>query len=172
MDTIEFNVYEDFEQGLADKFSAFAATLTTPCIVLIDIESQGGYTEVLREMEEVIKAKKKEGFVFVTYVTNYAYSCGLFLYLLGDVKDCSEDARFMFHSSGFDLKDETGRLVSTDLVEMLEILEADDELTNRILAENTTVAPEMIEILKKNDNFLSKEDLIYLGFMKREYELI
>jgi ATP-dependent protease ClpP protease subunit len=169
MDTVEFNVYEDFEQKLADRFAAFMAGLTTPCTVLIDIESCGGYTEVLRDMEAIVTQKKTEGFIFVTNVEDYAYSCGMFLFLLGDVKMCADGARFMYHAAGFDVFD---RLTSSDLREMITVLEAEDALTNRILAENTTVAPEMLEILKKNDNFLSKEDLIYLGFMEREYELI
>lgn len=169
MDTVEFNVYEDFEQGLADRFIAFLNALTAPCIVLIDIESCGGYTEVLAEMEQAITAKKAESYQFITNVDDHAYSCGLFLFLLGDIKLCSDTARFLYHSSGFDVAE---RLTSTDLREMLEVLDEADALTDRILAENTKADPGMIEILKKNDNFLSKEDLIYLGFMEREYELI
>lgn len=170
MDTVEFNVYEDFEQGLADRFAAFMSGLLAPCTVAIDIESCGGYTDVLAQMEQIISAKKVEGYVFVTNVEDHAYSCALFLFLMGDIKMCSESARFMYHSSGFTLENE--RLTSTDLIEMLSILEADDALTNKILAENTTVQPGMLEILKKNDNYLSKSDMVFLGFMQEEYELI
>jgi ATP-dependent protease ClpP protease subunit len=169
MDTVEFNVYEDFEQALADRFAAFMAGLQSPCTVLIDIESCGGYTEVIKEMEALITLKKNEGFVFFTNVETFAYSCGMLLFLLGDVKTCSDSANFLYHSSGMFLMD---RITATDAREILEMLEEDDLFTERILAENTTVAPAMLEILKKNDNFLSKEDLIYLGFMEREYELI
>lgn len=169
METVEFEVYEDFDQPLADRFAAFMSGLKNPCTVLIDIESCGGYTEVLAQMEQVISEKKAEGYIFITNVEEYAYSCGLFLFLLGDVKMCADDARFMFHSSGFDVMD---RLTSTDLKEMLQVLEASDALTNKILDENTNIQPGMLEILKKNDNFLSKEDMIYLGFMEKEYELI
>ncbi len=169
METIEFNVYEDFEQELADRFTAFMAGLKAPCTVLIDIESCGGYTEVIKEMEALITAKKEEGYVFFTNVEDFAYSCGMLLFLLGDVKTCSDSAKFLYHSSGLD---PMGRITATDAREILEMLEEDDLFTERVLAENTTVAPEMLEILKKNDNFLSKEDLIYLGFMEREYELI
>jgi len=169
METVEFNVYEDFEQALADRFAAFMAGLKTPCTVLIDIESYGGYTGVIKEMESLITQKKAEGYVFFTNVEDYAYSCGMFLFLLGDVKTCSDSANFLYHSSGIFLME---RLTATGAREILEMLEEDDLFTERVLAENTTVAPEMLEILKKNDNFLSKEDLIYLGFMEREYELI
>lgn len=169
METVEFNVYEDFEQGLADRFVAFLNALTAPCVVLIDIESCGGYTEVLAEMEQAIRAKKAEGYKFITNVEDYAYSCGLFLFLLGDIKLCSDSARFLYHSSGFEVFD---RITSTDLRQMLEVLDEADALTDRILAENTKADRGMIEILKKNNNFLSKEDLIFLGFMEREYELI
>lgn len=168
MDEVEFLVHEDFEQPLADRFASFIAGQKSPCTIVLDIKSPGGYTEVLEEMEALITQKKSEGFVFITNVDEYAYSCGMFLFILGDVRLCAEDARFMFHSSGFDLKDE--RLTSTDLKQMLELLESDDIFMNRVLAENTAVQTGMLEILKKNDNFLSKEDLIFLGFMEREYE--
>ena len=55
---------------------------------------------------------------------------------------------------------------------MLEVLEEADAFTARILAENTTVAPGMQDVLNKNDNFLNREDLIFLGFMESEYEQI
>ena len=170
METVAFKVYEDFEQALADRFLAFMAKLKTPCMVVLDIESCGGYVEVLRQMESVISQKKAEGFVFTTNVENYAYSCALFLFLLGDLRFCSDNARFLYHSSGFQIKDE--RLNSTDLADMLEVLQRDDEFTNSVLLKNTTIQPEMLEILKKNDSFLTKSDLIFLGFMKKEYELI
>lgn len=170
MDEIEFLVHEDFEPALADRFAAFMGGLQKPCTVVLDIESPGGYTEVLESMEAIIKAKKAEGYVFVTNVDDFAYSCGMFLFLLGDIKLCDDNARFMYHSSGFDLRGIDDRLTSTDLREMLELLESDDEFTNRVLSENTTVQPGMLEILKKNDNFLSKQDLIFLGFMESEYE--
>src|SRR5690349_20264135 len=103
MEEVEFNVYEDFSQPLADRFAAFMGTLTKPCIVSIDIESFGGYTEVLKEMGAIINQKKTEGYVFSTHVENFAYSCGMLLFLFGDIKTASDTARFMFHSSGFDI---------------------------------------------------------------------
>lgn len=169
MEEVEFLVHEEFEQPLADRFAAFISGLTKPCIVSIDIESPGGYTEVLREMGGLIAQKKAEGFVFKTNVDDYAYSCGMLLFIMGDIKTASDTAKFLFHSSGFNVFD---RLVSADLREMLEALEADDAFIEQVIAENTTLDSGMYEILKKNDNFLSREDLIFLGFMEREYELI
>lgn len=168
MDEVEFIVHEEFKQPLADRFASFMAGLKTPSIVSIDIESPGGYAEVLREMEKVISAKKKEGYVFITNVDVRAYSCALFLFLLGDIRLCDDNAKFLFHSAGFDVKQ---RITSADVSEMMEVLQVEDAMTDKILSENTKVQPEMLEILKKNDNFLSKEDLIFLGFMDREYEL-
>jgi ATP-dependent protease ClpP protease subunit len=168
MEEVEFNVYEDFSQPLADRFVAFMGTLTKPCIVSIDIESHGGDAWVLMEMGALIAQKKSEGYVFSTNVENFAYSCGLFLFLIGDIKTASDTARFMFHSAGFTVDE---RLTSTDLREMLDIVEECDAFVEELIAENTNLQPGMYEILKKNDNFLNKEDLIFLGFMEREYEL-
>ena len=169
MEEVEFLVHEEFEQPLADRFSKFIAGLSKPCIIYIDIESCGGFTEVLKQMGALIDIKKSEGYVFKTNVDDYAYSCGMLLFLMGDIKTASVVARFLFHSSGFDVFD---RLTSTDLRDMLEMLEEDDAFIEKVLSENTTLEPGMYEILKKNDNFLSRQDLIFLGFMEDEYELI
>lgn len=169
MEEVEFLVHEEFEQPLADRFNGFIAGLSNPCIISIDITSCGGYTEVLKQMGGLIDAKKSEGYVVKTNVDDYAYSCGMLLFLMGDIKTASSEARFLFHSSGFDVFD---RLTSTDLRDMLEMLEEDDAFIEKVLSENTTLDPGMYEILKKNDNFLSRQDLIFLGFMEDEYELI
>lgn len=169
METVEFKVHGDFEQPMADRFVAFLNGLTEPCAVRIDIRSLGGYVYILEEIEQAICAKKVEGFIFLTNVDEYAYSCGMFLFLLGDIRTCADTANFMYHAPGFVVDD---RITSTDLKEMLQVLENDDALVDKILSENTTVQPGILEILKKNDNYLSKEDLIFLGFMEKEYELI
>jgi ATP-dependent protease ClpP protease subunit len=169
MEEVEFLVHEEFEQPLADRFNNFIAGLSKPCVISIDITSCGGYTEVLKQMGALIDAKKSEGYVVKTNVNDYAYSCGMLLFLMGDVKTASLEARFLFHSSGFDVFD---RLTSTDLRAMLEMLEEDDAFIEKVLSENTTLDAGMYEILKKNDNFLSRQDLIFLGFMEDEYELI
>lgn len=168
METIEFQVYEDFDQPLQDKFEAFAATLVEPCMVVIDIESFGGYVRVLKAMKTIIDAKKAEGFVFVTNVDTFAYSCGLFLFLMGDVKTCSDNADFLFHSAAVE---PWGRVTSTIAREMAEELEACDEVTDEILAQCTSIDTGLLNILKNNENFLGKEDLIYAGLMEREYNL-
>jgi ATP-dependent protease ClpP protease subunit len=162
----EFLVHEDFTESLLARFNAFCDTLAEPCAVVFDIRSQGGHTEVLKAMESKISELKAKGFLIITSVNEFAYSCGLFLFLLGDIKTCDDAARFLFHASGFDI--EVDRLVLEDLLEMAEILQADDVFVRRIIAENTELPAGMFEILKKNDNFLSKNDLVFLGLMPEE----
>lgn len=169
METAEFLVHEDFTHDLLERFDLFLTALTEPLAVVFDIESHGGETEVIKAMEARISELKKAGFVIITNVENYAYSCGLFLFMLGDIKTCSENARFLFHTSGFDVFD---RLVLDDVLEMAEVLKADDVFVRRLIAENTNLSADMFEILRKNDNFLSRQDLIFLGFMENEYEPI
>lgn len=169
METIEFKIHEDFLQQLADRFNAFIKMLVNPCIIVLDIQSCGGYVQVLEDMEPLIKQKKAEGYIFVTNVDNYAYSCGLYLFLLGDIKLCDDEARFMYHSAGLDLNQ---RVTIHDVREIAQELEHCDQVANRIVKENTTATPEILSMLNRNENYLSKEDLIYLGFMEREYELI
>lgn len=169
MEIVDFEVKEEFTVQLADRFEAFINGLTTPCVIAIDIESIGGRVDVLERMEILITQKKNEGFVFATNVDLYAYSCGLYLFILGDIKTASETANFLYHAPGFEVFQ---RVVSNDLREMLQELEASDLFVARITAENTTATPEVLNFLKKNENYLNKEDLIYFGFMQRDYELI
>lgn len=162
----EFLVHEDFKPVLLTRFEAFCDTLVEPCAVVFDIRSQGGHTEVLKAMEAKISELKENGNLIITSVNEFAYSCGLFLFLLGDIKTCDNSARFLFHASGIEIESE--RLVLDDLLEMAEILQADDVFVRRIIAENTELPDGMFEILKKNDNFLSKNDLVFLGLMPEE----
>lgn len=166
MEIVEFKVHEDFDGPLLQRFNAFCDTLAEPIAVVFDIKSHGGYTEVLKPMEAKISELKERGFLIITSVNEFAYSCGLFLFLLGDIKTCDNNARFLFHASGIKIDDE--RLVLDDLLEMAEILQADDVFVRRIIAENTELPDGMFEILKKNDNFLSKNDLVFLGLMPEE----
>lgn len=168
MEVVNFDVHESFEKSLSDRFSNFMAALKTPCVVALDIESAGGLCEVLEDMEAIIAQKKEEGFVFKTHVENYAYSCGFFFYLLGDVRTCSNWAEFFFHAGGYDV--ENRRLSSRDLLEMAEELAPFDLMVDRVLAEHTTVTPEIKDFLLRNETFLSKQDMINFGFMLAEYE--
>lgn len=168
MEIVNFDVHEDFESGLSDRFSSFIATLKSPCVVAIDIESPGGHCEVLEDMEILIAQKKSEGFVFATHVELYAYSCGFFLYLLGDVRTCSDHADFFFHAGGYNIED--SRLSTRELLAMAEELIPFDTMVDRILADHTTVAPEIKDFLLRNETFLSKQDMINFGFMLAEYE--
>jgi ATP-dependent protease ClpP protease subunit len=169
MEMKEFRIDTDFDDTLLSKFKAFISSITTVCILAFDIESYGGYCYVLGEMKKIIDAKKKEGFVILTNVDNYAYSAGFFFYLLGDIKYCAEDADFLFHPAGYDVN---GRLIADDLRGMLEDAERFDILIKEIIDENTGVKPEALSFLIRNENFLSREDLIYLGFIEAEYKLI
>lgn len=169
MEEVRFDVHEDFESGLADRFSQFINSLNAPCIVTVDIESCGGRCEVLESMESLIAQKKAEGYVFKMHVELYAYSCGLFLFLLGDVRTCSDHAEFYFHAGGYDLG--FVRLTSRDLNEMAQELAPFDAMVDRILAEHTTVTAEIKDFLLRNETFLSKQDMVNFGFMLAEYEL-
>lgn len=169
METVGFEVYAEFDSDLSASFSEFMSSLTSPCMVVLDIKSYGGFCWVLEEMETAIKAKKAEGYVFVTNVEEYAYSCGLFLFLLGDIRTCSDYAEFLYHAAAIWSFE---RITSTVASEMLEELQRADEIGHRIIEENTTADPNIMAILEKNENFLSRTDLIFLGFMENEYELI
>lgn len=170
MEEVKFDVHEDFENGLSERFSQFINSLNAPCVITIDIESCGGRCKVLESMESLIALKKAEGYVFNTHVETYAYSCGFFLFLLGDVRTCSDYADFFFHAGGYDIG--FARLTSRDLNEMAQELAPFDAMVDRVLAEHTSVTPEIKDFLLRNETFLSKQDMVNFGFMLAEYELI
>jgi len=169
MEVKEFKIDRDFDNVLLSKFKAFIATATAACILAFDIESPGGYCHVLKSMKEILDEKKAQGYIIATNVDKYAYSAGFFFYLLGDLKYYAEEAEFLFHPAGYYTEH---RLVAADLREMLEEAELFDELLIEIVKESTNVDPQALSFLMKNENYLTPADLIYLGFIEAEYELI
>ena len=162
-DIILFEVKEDFTDELKDKFTAFIESLKTPSLVLMDVESYGGYVHVLKSMIQEIEQKKKEGFAFVTHVENYAYSCGFLLYLIGDIKTAGNDSKFMFHPIGFKTDE---RITSYSAQEMMQQLQVEDDFVYRLFKENTEIDANFFDAIKKNDVFLTKNDLINLKIIK------
>jgi len=168
MEAVEILVHEDFEDALLERFTSEMEALTEPCVIAIDIKSNGGYIHILEPMVDLIKAKKEAGFVIITNVDEYAYSCGFILFLVGDIKTVAEKAELMYHDAGLEVED---RLTSSDAKEIYEILSKCDEVIDKIVLENTELSLEMFSILKKNTTFFNREDLIYLGIMQNEYSL-
>jgi len=165
---VEIEIKQKFEEPLLNLFNSKLEGLTNPCVIVLDIESVGGEVRILEAMEQRINQMKNDGFVFATNVDNYAYSCGFMLFLLGDIKTVSENAELMHHSAGVDISD---RLTAADAKEIYDVLALCDQLTERIIFENTEITQENYRILKKNDTFLDRTDLINLGIMKNEYNL-
>jgi ATP-dependent protease ClpP protease subunit len=166
---VEINIKEKFEEDLLKRFSEEMEALTVPEIILCNIESAGGYCHILEAMCNIVEKKKAEGFIFVTDVENYAYSCAFIFWLLGDIRFCSDTSELMYHAAGVSF-DKNERITAKDAKEIFEGLDYFDQIFDKI-ALSTGVAPEMFEIIKKNETFFSKKDLIYLGIVKEEYEI-
>lgn len=167
MEVVEIEIKQNFEEPLLKQFMSSVENLIDPCIIVLDIESNGGEVRILEAMESKIKEMKSKDFVFVTNVDNYAYSCGFMLFLLGDIKTVSDTAEVMHHSAGLIIDE---RLTASDAKEIYETLNICDQLTERIIFENTNITAENYRILKKNDTFLDRTDLINLGIMQNEYK--
>lgn len=167
MEEVEvFNVDGYFDSGLSQRFSDFCAKLSTPGIVVLEIESVGGEVQCLKDMSEKIIALKEQGFVFVTSVKDYAYSCGFLLLMLGDILDVADTAQVLYHPVGIEVFE---RLTATDAKEIFEILKEADDFANELLLNNTNITPENFAFLKKNEVFMDKNDLIHLGLMEANY---
>ena len=168
MEVKEIIIKGAFDDQMLTSFERAINAMTSPCMIGLDIESNGGAGYVLEAMCHIISEKKKEGYVFLTNVDKYAYSCGFLLFMLGDIMITNDNARFMYHDIGLEIKD---RLTASDAKEIYEALLPQDEFFNKIVLENTNLTPAMFSLLKKNTTFFNKEDLINIGVMEKEYSL-
>lgn len=165
-EVVEVKIRGEFASNMLQSFDKQMAAMINPCICVLNIESHGGYVHILEAMANTITEKKAQGFVFVTNVDKYAYSCGFMLFLMGDIKIASDSAELMYHAAGVEVWD---RLTSIDAKQIYDELIACDLITDKIMIENTNIKPEMFAILKKNTNFFNRADMIHLGIMENEY---
>ena len=163
---IEIKIRGEFTPNMLQSFNKQMAAMVNPCICVLDIESVGGYVYILEAMANTITEKKAQGFVFVTNVDKYAYSCGFMLFLMGDIKIAADNAELMYHAAGVDVWD---RLTSIDAKQIYDELIACDAVTDKIMLENTNIVPEMFAILKKNTNFFNRADMVHMGIMENDY---
>lgn len=168
MEAVIFDVNSNFDDILANRFNSFADDLTKPCIVTLEIESYGGEVQSLEKIVDRIIEMKSQGFVFVTNVENYAYSCGFDLFLMGDMRFASDTAQFLFHPPTLEIWD---RINVSDAKEIFDILEYAQNVSDKIILENSNISSEAFNLLKKNENFMDRNDLIFLGLMENEYSL-
>lgn len=168
MDSIVFEVKEYFTNALSERFETFANSLTTPCAVVLEIESCGGEAQSLEKIVNKISTLKEKGFVFITSVEKYAHSCAFALFLVGDMRFASEGARFVDHPPFLDVED---RINAKDAREIFEVLDYFQKVRDRIISENTNISPEAFNPLKKNETFMDRNDLVFLGLMENEYKL-
>lgn len=168
MEVVEILIHDYFDNTLLNNFNKSLDAIIEPCVVVLDIKSFGGECECLEKMELKINEMKSKGFVFVTNVDEYAYSCGFMLFILGDIRTVSDTAELMFHAPAIDY---FGRMTEKDAKEMVVVLENVQQLCDRLIVENTTVTPENYSIMKKSTTFFNKADLIHFGIMELEYKL-
>ena len=168
MENLIFNVNEDFTDELSDKFEAFASSVTTPCVITLEIESHGGEAQSLEKIANRISEMKKQGNVFVTNVDNYAYSCAFALFLMGDMRFASDTAKFVDHPPTIEVDE---KISAKDAKEIFDILDYFQNVRDKIISENTNISPQVFNLLKKNETFMDKNDLIFLGLMEEDYTL-
>lgn len=167
MEVVVFKVDCFFDSTLAERFEAFANGLTSPRVVGIEINSNGGQVQSLEKIANKIAEMKKQGFVFATSVEEKAYSCGFVLFLLGDIKVASPDAKFLMHPPTIEVKE---RINSNDAKEIYEVLEYAQMVSDKLVLENTNISEQAFNLLKKNETFMDRNDLIFLGLMENEYK--
>ena len=165
---IQIEIKEDFSPVLVKKFLDKVCQIQKPCCVCLDIESRGGSVDSFKQIAGIISTMKQAGFMFITSVENYAYSCGFFLFLLGDVKFCQEDAEMLYHEVGFKTE---GRLTMSKAEYAIKRLQVDDAFLSQIFIDNTEISPENFAFIKKNEVFFHRQDLVNLGIMQNEYKL-
>lgn len=167
MENVIFDIKVGFDNDLSNAFNDFADKLTEPCVVTLEIESYGGEAQALEKIVNRITELKTAGFVFVTNVENYAYSCGFVLFLVGDMKFASEHAKFLDHPPTITVDE---KINANDAKEIFEVLDYFQNVRDEIISKNTNISQEAFNLLKKNETLMDRNDLIYLGLMENEYE--
>lgn len=168
METVIFNVNKNFDDKLSNDFDVFANGLKSPCVVALEIESCGGEAQALEKIANRITQMKEQGYVFITSVENYAYSCAFALFLMGDMRFASDTAKFVDHPPTIEVDD---KISAADAKEIFGILDYFQNVRDKIISENTNISPEAFNLLKKNETFMDRNDLIFLGLMENEYTL-
>lgn len=161
---VEINVVGEFNAVLENKFNADVAGLTKGDTVVISITSHGGEVETLKRMAATIYGLKQNGVEVVTFVPDYAESCGFFLFLLGDHREIAATATVHYHAPRVDMS-WGGIFTKNDLQPILDDLTAYQEFTNGLFRAACDISDELFSLLENSELPMTRAHLVSLGII-------
>lgn len=161
---VEINVVGEFNAALENKFNKDTASLKKGDTLLMSITSNGGSVETLRNMTAKVLELKRKGVEIISYVPEYANSCGFFFFLLGDHREVSSTASVHYHAPRVVLG-EGFKGTKNNLTEVLDELSAHQEFTNSIFRASCDISDELFSLLENSELPMNRAHLVSLGII-------
>lgn len=161
---VEINVIGDFNAALENKFNKDILAIKPKDKVLMTITSNGGEAERLKRMAGKIYELKQKGVEFITFVPEYANSCGFFLFLLGDHRDIDVKATVHYHAPRVVLNDGfVGN--KNNLTEILHEVNSYQDFTNGIFRASANISDDLFSLIENSELPMNRKHLISLGII-------
>jgi ATP-dependent protease ClpP protease subunit len=115
-------------------------------------------------MAATIYALKQKGVEVVTFVPDYANSCGFFLFLLGDNREVAAKATVHYHAPRVKLGE---GFVGTknSLSEVLGEISAYQDFTNGLFRASTNISDELFSLIENSELPMNRAHLVSLGII-------
>ena len=162
---VEINVVGEFNAVLENKFNKDVAKLKKGDTAIINITSHGGEVDTLKHMAATIYELKRKGVEIVTFVPEYANSCGFFLFLLGDHREIAEKATVHYHPPRVELNPFQGTWTKNDLTSVVDELAACQEFTNSLFRAACDISDELFSLLENSELPMNRSHLQSLGII-------
>jgi hypothetical protein len=161
---VEISVVGEFNAAMENKFNRDIAVLKKGDVVVFSITSHGGEVDTLKRMSAKIYAIKQMGVQVVTFVPEYAYSCGFLFFLLGDTRDIDTLAKTHYHAVRITLESDS-TLTAFDLKQMYDDMQPYQEFCRAIFRESCNVSDEIFSLLEFSELPLNRSNLQTLGII-------
>lgn len=163
---VEINVIGDFNAALENKFKKDIRAVSPGEPFLVNITSNGGELEVLKRMAAEVYKVKKKGSQMLSFVPEYANSCGFFFFLLGDHRDMEETASVHYHPPRVKLGE---GFVGTarNLNEITSELNKYQKFTNQIFRGSCDISDELFSLIENSELPMNRGHLKSLGIINQ-----
>lgn len=161
---VEIEVVGAFNAALENKFNKDILVVEPKDTLVISITSHGGEVDSLKRMAAKILQLKQKGVEVVTFVPEYANSCGFFLFLLGDHREIAANATVHYHAPRLVLE-ENGVYTKPDLQYLLDDITAYQDFTNSIFRASCDISDELFSLLENSELPMNRSHLVSLGII-------
>lgn len=161
---VEINVVGAFNAALENKFNKDIASLKKGDVAVFNITSHGGEVDSLKRMAAKVYALKEQGVEVVTFVPEYAESCGFFFFLLGDHREVAENATVHYHAVRVELEG-TQVLTSYDLKKLYDGMGPYQAFCREIFRNSCDIDEDIFSLLENSELPMGRTHLRTLGII-------